>query len=421
MSASSRKQPRMSVFTPSHDPRWLDDCHRSLMDQTFADWEWVVVLSGGATQWSPPVPDERIRVASGRFPRKVGAAKHAACELCEGDILVELDHDDILAPDCLAEINAAFEANPSASLVFSDFAQINEDGSPNFDRFDPAMGWEYSEEQICGQTYLRCHGMAPYPHNVSYIWYAPNHPRAFQRSAYIAAGGYNPNLAVLDDQDLMMRLFLVGDFEHIHRCLYLQRMHAANTQRDPATNSFIQEETVRFYDRYIADLASAWSRRNDLAVVTVVTPTSPKSDDPDPGDVLIIDPERPSLPFEDDSVGVIKGTELLQRLPDRIGFFNECYRVLVHGGMALTHTPSTDGRGAFQDPNHVSFWNENSFWYLTQDRLRPLLGGYVGRFQVSRIRTWFPTDWEREVNISYVQTHLMAIKDGPRLGGPLLC
>jgi len=27
-------------------------------------------------------------------------------------------------------------------------------------------------------------------------------------------------------------------------------------------------------------------------------------------------------------------------------------------------TPSTDGRGAFQDPTHLSFWNLNSWFYF---------------------------------------------------------
>ena len=33
--------------------------------------------------------------------------------------------------------------------------------------------------------------------------------------------------------------------------------------------------------------------------------------------------------------------------------------------MLLSLTPSTDGRGAYQDPTHVAFYNENSFWYYT--------------------------------------------------------
>ena len=410
--------PRISVFTPSHDPRFLGDCYRSLEAQTFADWEWVVVLNSGVEPWEPPQPDDRVRIVRGRFPRKVGAAKHAACELCEGDILFELDHDDIITPTCLAEVNEMFEAHPDAALVYSDCAQINEDGTRNDDRFNADMGWSYSEESLNGFGYLRCHAMAPYPHNIGLIWFAPNHLRAFRRAAYIQAGGYDSQLAVLDDQDLMMRLFLVGDFYHIDRCLYLQRMHSANTQREPSTNAFIQEQTVRYYDQYIERMAAAWARRHDLKVVTVRVPTSPASFDDDPGEVVTIDPAAPCLPYADGTVGVIKGGELLQRLPDRVTFFNECHRVLTHGGMALTRTPSTDGRGAFQDPTHVAFYNENSFWYLTQAKFRA--PDYVARFQVSRMRTYFPTDWEREVNISYVEANLMAVKDGPRLGGRLL-
>jgi hypothetical protein len=411
----------ISVFTPSHDPRYLDGCFRSLVHQTFDDWEWVVVLNGGARDWKPPEPDPRVQVTRGRFPKKVGAAKHVACELCTGDVLFELDHDDLITTDCLQEVADAFEANPDTALVFSDFAQINDDGSPNDQRFNAAMGWEYTSEEIDGVAYLRCRVLAAYPHNVGYIWYAPNHLRAFRRSVYLEAGGYDPQLGVLDDQELMARLFLLGDFHHIDRCLYLQRIHRANTQKDPSTNAFIQEQTVRYYEQYIGDLQMAWARRRGHAVVTVQTSTSPPSPDGDPGDVILIQPQNPHLPYDDNSVGMIKGIELLQRLPDRAAFFNECYRVLVHGGLILTRTPSTDGRGAFQDPSHVAFYNENSFWYLTQARFKNSLPTLDARLQVSHLRTYFPTPWEREMNIPYVEANLLAVKDGPRLGGPLAC
>src|SRR5205085_1051987 len=98
----------LSVFTPSHNPRFLDDCHRSLLAQTHQDWEWVVVLNGPADDWQPPQPDDRIQVVRGRFPPSVGTAKRAACELCRGEILVELDHDDWLASTCLEEVHEAF-------------------------------------------------------------------------------------------------------------------------------------------------------------------------------------------------------------------------------------------------------------------------------------------------------------------------
>jgi glycosyltransferase involved in cell wall biosynthesis len=413
---------KISVFTPSHSPQFLDECHASLTRQTFTDWEWIVVLNADAPDWSPPQEDERIKVIRGSFPRKVGAVKRAACELCTGEILLELDHDDVLIPTCLAEVHDAFATHPEVSLVYSDFAQVNEDLSPNAERFNPAMGWEYSDVDIEGTTYLRCHALGPSPHNVSYIWYAPNHVRAFRRDVYEAVGGYNADLAVLDDQELMMRLFTAGDFHLIAKCLYLQRIHAANTQKEQSTNAFIQDQTVRYYEEHIEALSSAWSRRHGKAVVTIRTSTSPPSPDQDPGETLVIDPADIQLPFEDGSVGVIKAVELLQRIPDRSAFFAECHRVLTHGGLILSLTPSTDGRGAFQDPSHVAFYNENSFWYLTQARLREAsLPSLAARFQISRIRTYYPTSFDETNDISYVQANLMAIKEGARQGGPLLC
>ncbi|MEU4132106.1 hypothetical protein [Streptomyces wuyuanensis] len=106
--------------------------------------------------------------------------------------------------------------------------------------------------------------MAPTPHNVSYIRYAPNHVRSFRKDVYEKVGGYDATRTVLDDQDLMCRLFQAGDFHHIERCLYLQRIHTANTQRDPQINAHIQRETVALYDKYIEANALAWTQRRGL-------------------------------------------------------------------------------------------------------------------------------------------------------------
>jgi O-antigen biosynthesis protein len=413
---------RVSVFTPSHAPAYLDDCFRSVVGQTYQDWEWIVLLNGDA-HWEPPRPDPRIRVLRGETTGHVGAAKREACALAAGEILVELDHDDVLAPTCLAEVVAAFDEHREAVLVYSDFAQINADGSPNFDTFNPAMGWEYAPANVNQMLVNRCRALAASPHNVGYIWYAPNHVRAFRRTAYERVGGYDAGLEVLDDQDLMMRLYQAGAFHHIDACLYLQRIHDRNTQRDGRINKLIQHETVDRYHRGIAALAVAWAKRSGLASIDLHTAQWAARTLVPGADDLAIDADDPVLPYGDGEVGVIAATELLQRVPDRLAFFAECHRVLAHGGLVLTTTPSSDGRGAFQDPTHVAWWNENSFWYLTQATLRDRAfpGSSHLRFQVSGLRTYFPTDFDRAHKIPYVGANLLAVKDGPRQGGPLLC
>lgn len=406
----------LSVFTPSHRPTYLDDCYRSLVRQTYADWEWVVLLNGGA-EWHPPEDDPRVRVVAEHRISGVGPAKAAACGHTKGDVLVELDHDDLLASDCLARLAETFSERPDAVMVSSDWADIEADGSPSEFRYDAASGWEYEDAVVDGLAVHVCRGLVPSPHNVGFVWWAPNHVRAFRREAFERVGGYDPTFGVADDHKLMVRLFLEGPFVHIPHCLYFQRRHSEQTQVDAHRNAEIQAHTVNLYWQSIKGLTSAWCARHGLTEVRVVVPGRLVMRSSEAGTTAAIDPDHPFLPFPDDSVGSLDVTDVLQHVVDRGAFFNECHRVLAHGGLCFTDTPSTDGRGAFQDPSYRSFWNENSFWYLTQAILRPLVPGLRARFQVSALRTWYPTPWHEANKISYVQANLIAIKEGPRQGG----
>ena len=415
--------PRVTIFTPSHQPRFLDDCLRSLLAQTRSDWEWVVVLNQGA-RWRPIKGDPRIRVIVKDELTGVGATKRFACGEARAEILVELDHDDELRCDAIELIVKAFDDHPEVCFVYSHSAQITEDGSRDDTRWDEAHGWTYRDTRVNDRAVLQVDSLEPSPHNVSYIWYAPNHVRAFRTSTYEMAGGYAAARDVLDDQDLMCRLYQLGEFHHIEECLYLQRVHTRNTQSDTAINARIQQETVELYDRYVQPCALAWAGRRDLAALDLGAaynkPPGYLGLDRDAGDgVDIVADVSTGIDLPDSSVGVIRAVDFLQHIPDKISLFNEFYRVLAHGGLLLSLTPSTDGRGAFQDPTHVAYYNENSFWYFTNAEFARFLPQITGRFQVSRLVTYFPDDWHREHAISYVCANLIAIKDGPRQGGIL--
>lgn len=82
------------------------------------------------------------------------------------------------------------------------------------------------------------------------------------------------------------------------------------------------------------------------------------------------------LPFEDHSVDEIRAHDFLEHVPlgKTLPVIEEIYRVLKPGGILDALTPSTDGRGAFQDPTHCSFWNKNSFLYYSDPECRRLYG-----------------------------------------------
>jgi O-antigen biosynthesis protein len=417
--------PRVSVFTVTHHPRFLDECFDSLLAQTYHDWEWIVLLNAGA-RWRPERSDPRLRIVVDDAVSGVGAAKHRACAEARGQLLVEFDHDDLLASDALAEVARAFDENPGASLVYSHTAQILEDGSRDDSRFDVSNGWVYHDTTVDGRDVQYVESLLPTPHNVSYIWFAPNHVRAFDREAYHRSGGYDAARHVLDDQDLMCKLYQAGHFHCVDRCLYLQRIHSRNTQTEAATNAFIQQETVALYDRYIEGNALAWASRADLLALDLGAahnrPYGYLGVDQYPGDDVDIVATLPSpLPVDDGSVGVIRAVDFLEHVADKVALINEIYRVLAPGGLLLSQTPSSDGRGAYQDPTHVAFYNENSFWYYTERQYRNFVPQITAAFQTSRLVTYFPTDWHEQHRIPYVCANLIALKDGaPRNGGRIL-
>jgi O-antigen biosynthesis protein len=411
----------ISVFTPSHDPKYLDDCLTSLLAQTYTDWEWVVLLNHQA-QWEPFSPDPRVRVRHDDEVDGVGAAKQAAVALCEGDHLVELDHDDLLASVALERVVEAFAAFPDASLVYSQCAQVTADLERDNSSYDVAFGWEYREALVDERPVQYPVSMAPTPHNVCYIWFAPNHLRAFSRVAYDKSGGYDPERKVLDDQDLMCRLYQIGDFHLIDECLYLQRAHGANTQANGETNAKIQLETVMLYDGYIEACALAWARREALLALDLGSYQNKRVGylgvDKRRGDGVDVVTELPRpLPFGDGSIGVVRAMDFLEHVQDQVSLMNELYRVLAPNGLLLSMTPSTDGRGAFQDPTHVSFWNENSYWYFTDPNYQRYVPEITARFQSSRLVTTFPSEWHQAHNVPYVTANLIALKGGPRQGG----
>jgi hypothetical protein len=393
----------------------------SLLRQTFVDWEWIVLLNGH-TEWTPSRNDERVRVVSDDDVQGVGAAKRKACSLATGEYLVELDHDDLLTSDALMEVAAAFEADPEVGFVYSHFAQINEDGSRCESRFNEVMGWHYHDVEIDGVSYLQCDSMAPLPSNVSYIWFAPNHVRAFRKSVYEDVGGYNAALTVLDDQDLISRLYQVTEFHLIDKCLYLQRIHDTNTQKQPETNAFIQGETIKMYDDSITPNALAWAKRRGLLALDLGAAHSKPAGflgvDQYPGEgVDIVCDVSQGLDLADQSVGVIRASDFLEHIVDKVSLFNELYRVLAHGGLLISLTPSTDGRGAYQDPTHVAFYNENSFWYFTSVNYAKFVPDIVCRFQASRLVTYFPSPWHEEHHIPYVCANLVADHGGETIAG----
>src|SRR5207244_2797481 len=85
-----------------------------------------------------------------KAPEWVGPLKAYACSKSEGDILLELDHDDLLAPDAIAECKKAFE-DPKVGFAYSNAMHCNAEFG-KVERFGDAWGWSYRETEFQGKT-----------------------------------------------------------------------------------------------------------------------------------------------------------------------------------------------------------------------------------------------------------------------------
>lgn len=399
---------KISIFTPTHDARHLAETYESIKDQDFH--EWVIVPNGGAQV--PNFGDQRVRVipAPESATGKVGPLKKFACSKCTGDVFLELDHDDLLVEGAIAKVRAAFIENPGCGFVYSNTAEFTE-GFGRAPSYNTAMGWKYRDFTYQGKVLGECISAPPLPSNVSRIWFAPNHLRAWRRDIYEMVGGHREDLDILDDQDLMSRTFLVTDMKHIDECLYLYRITGENTYIK--ANQRIQDNVYVMYAQHILPMAVAWAKRNGLRGLDLGGRFNgnPHLEIVDLKDADVVADLNKEWPFETGSVGVIVANDILEHLKDPIHVMKEAHRVLCHGGLLLSSTPSTDGRGAFQDPTHVSFWNENSFWYYTKATTAQYIDTPV-RFQSVLTDTVFYSDWHKANNLPYVRAHLLALKEG---------
>lgn len=410
----------ISVFTPFHkkETEYLFEAFLSMKSQQYKNWEWVILLNGNGVfaDLSFLESDRRIKIIKTDITGNIGALKKKCAEHCTYPIIAELDYDDILTSDCLEEINNAFK-DEKIQMVYSNSCEFH-DGTWHPNTYSEYWGWRTRpfiyEKDGLKKELIEMISWKPSPHSFRRIFWSPNHIRAWRKSAYEEIGGHDTSLKVADDHDLCCRTYLkYGEhgIYHIDKCLYLYRVHSQNSVK--ILNAEIQVQDEKNYIKYSRLLAERWCKDNNLKMIDLGgrfdCPTGYISVDRMDADVICDLNKR--WVFKDNSVGIIRASHILEHLENPIHAFNEAYRILAPGGFFFIDVPSTDGRGAFQDPTHKTFWNENSFWYYTNDfYARYIRPEYKGRFQASRVITWFPSDFFRENNIPCVQADLICLK-----------
>lgn len=264
------RNPLVSVITPTYNTgSLLLRAYDSLRGQTYREWQWLVYDDSTDTQTLDVLQmlareDSRIQVIrGGQHSGFIGEVKRRAFRAADGEILVELDHDDELTDECLELIVEGMATHPECGFAYTECAEINIDGTPV----------KYGDRYAFGYGSYR-----PYPHmyrdkpylvtnypqinqkTLSHIVGMPNHARAWTKDAYRECGGHNRDVFVCDDYELLLRTFLTTRMLHIRHFGYIQYRMAGHSNAHIVRNAEIQRQVAIFSAAY-ADAVDRQARQ----------------------------------------------------------------------------------------------------------------------------------------------------------------
>ena len=257
----------ISYFTPTYNTGVrLYETYQSLVNQTYQDWEWVIVDDSNDNNKTLQIAkniaslDHRVKVYS--FEEKsgniIGESKYRAASLCRGFILAELDHDDLLTEKCSEYLFNASQIFPDAGFFYTDSVEINQNWK-SLTYEEPFALWygKYRKYNYNGREWDVAIQPNINPKTIRHIVGVPNHVRAWRKDVYFKIGGHNRDLSIADDYELIVRTFLHTKMCKIAELGYIQFIHNSGDGQNShdIARADIQRRVRTIREHYNDDIA----------------------------------------------------------------------------------------------------------------------------------------------------------------------
>ena len=104
--------PKFSIIIPVYNvEKYIDDCLKSIMNQTYKDYEVIVVNDGTKDNSMEIVKKYNVKVIEQKN-KGLSAARNTGVKVAKGDYLIFLDSDDSWNKDLLKELSKSIKNNP---------------------------------------------------------------------------------------------------------------------------------------------------------------------------------------------------------------------------------------------------------------------------------------------------------------------
>lgn len=214
--------PRVSIILPTHNrPGLLREALVSVRNQTFTDWEVLVVDDASSPQVDLDLEDARTRILRHDIALGGAAAKNTGIKHAHGEVIAFLDDDDCYAPRYLECALDVLDRHPEIEVVFMGVTWFGSNGVWGQNNYNQAM--EKFQSAAGGQV------SGPLTKFGEEVLFAllKSVPMAMQRpvvrkSALVRIGSYRPD-CLLWDCDWAIEAALNARTALLSEGLYRQR------------------------------------------------------------------------------------------------------------------------------------------------------------------------------------------------------
>jgi len=211
--------PAVTVLMPVYNAeRYVDEAVRSILGQTFADFEFIIIDDGSkdrslAILEEYAARDPRIRLVS-RPNTGIVRALNQGLDMASGELVARMDADDIALPERLAKQRKYLEGHPECVMVGSRVLVIDPKGMPLTIMSDALTHEQIVDGFLAGRGQLVHHPAVMY-----------------RRQVVLEIGAYREIFDEAEDLDLFLRLAEVGRIVNMEEPLLKYREHLTKASR----------------------------------------------------------------------------------------------------------------------------------------------------------------------------------------------
>ena len=231
-----------SVVIPTRNRRlFLSEAIATVMEQTFLDWELIVVDDGSTDDtrdFLRTLHDRRIR----SIHRQSQGGRSVACNDgladARGEFIMFLDDDDLLRPNTLAALVNALRSNPDAVAAVGACRLFHENGD-SIRVYHPASPYKGTIWQ-----------------EVLFGWWSNSGCNLYRIVPIKAVGGFDPVLLRAQDRKLWLDVAWRGPVCVLPFVAMEYRQHAGQVTKGPDITPVRQ----RIWNEFIAELPTSRQR-----------------------------------------------------------------------------------------------------------------------------------------------------------------